>query len=81
MKTIEQVEKEIDQLKYLTSKKSIGRNVSFQQSLVLVLETIKPILEFLGNFWLTPKRWKKAIKNILAILESIELETTTTYEA
>lgn len=61
MSKIEEVEKQLEILSYQSSKKSIGKNASFQDTLVGVLAVVRPTLEWIEGFLFTPKRWEKAI--------------------
>jgi len=81
MTRIEEVEKQLEVLSYQVSRKSVGANVSFQESLVNVLAIIRPTLEWVEGFIFTPKRWKKAIRKIIQILDAIQSTETVTFEA
>jgi len=81
MTKIEEVEKQLEVLSYQVSRKSVGANVSFQESLVNVLAIIRPTLEWVEGFIFTPKRWKKAIRKIIQILDAIQSTSSVTFEA
>lgn len=81
MTKIEQVEKQLEILSYQTSKKSVSKNASFQDTLAGILAVVRPTLEWIEGFLFTPKRWKKAIRKIIEILDAIQNTTAVTFDA
>jgi len=80
MTKIEVAEQKLQILSQVVSRKSVGRNASFQDKLTTFLAVMRPVLEAFEAFWFTPKKWKKVIRTFLQVIDTYETTDSITFE-
>ena len=72
LKTFAEIDQAATKLQMLSaSKKKIGIQTSSINTMEEIWEILIPVLEYLSTFFFVPKKWKRIIRIILDVKESV----------
>ena len=72
LKTFAEIDQAATKLHNITtSSKKIGVQRSSIKTMDDIWEILTPVLEYLSTFFFVPKKWKRIIRIILAVKESV----------